>query len=169
MKGFLKKLYLKIYTKPLWFSLLIFILLLRLVPIIPIILYGLIYGTTFDEQLSYNNYSDSLFQDILFAGIISPIIETLVAQTFLIWLFRKVCKFNYSITIVLSGFIFGLLHALYSILYAMCASMAGFVFSFSYVFYTKKYSSVSAFWLVAGIHAFHNVSHLIINWLEISL
>jgi hypothetical protein len=125
-------------------------------------LYDIIYGFT-DEQLSYD-YSNSLFQDIIFGGIIAPIIETLLCQTFLIWLFHNIWKLNYLTTVFLSGLLFGLLHALYSVPYALCAGMMGFVFAFGYVLYTKKYSSVWAFWLIAGIHAFNNISSFIIHW-----
>jgi hypothetical protein len=164
MKTFLKKTYLRIYTKPLWFSLLLFILLIRIAPVIPLLIYGLIYGLTADEHLP--DYSDSLFANIILGGIIVPIIETLLCQTFLIWLFHKVCKFDYFITVLFSGLLFGLMHINHSVLYAMYGSIAGFVFASGYVFYTKKYSSVRAFWLIAGIHMFNNISVFIIHWLE---
>jgi hypothetical protein len=136
---------------------------MRVVPIVPVIFYGLIYGATFDEQLSYD-YSDSLFVDIIFGGIIFSIIETLIGQTFPIWLFHKIWRFNYFATVLLSGLIFGLLHVSFSVLYALCAGMMGFVLAFGYVIYTTKYNSVRAFWLIAGIHAFNNISSFIIHW-----
>ncbi|MDR1593718.1 MAG: CPBP family intramembrane metalloprotease [Prevotellaceae bacterium] len=165
---FLKEIYLKFHIKPLWFSLLVFVLLVRLAPVILLVFYGLIYGFTDEQPLSYD-YSDSIFVDIIFGGIIAPIIETLLCQTFLIWLFHKVCKFNYFTTVFLSGFLFGLLHAIHSVPYALCAGMAGFIFAFGYVFYTKKYNYVWAFWLIAGIHSFNNISVLIIHWIPLFL
>ncbi|MDR2083777.1 MAG: CPBP family intramembrane metalloprotease [Bacteroidales bacterium] len=165
---FLKKIYLKIYTKPLWFSLLLFILSVKFAPVVPLIIYGLIYDFADDEPLAYD-YSESLLQNIISGGIIAPIIETLLCQTFLIWLFHKACKFNYFTTVVLSGFLFGLLHAIYNVIYAICAGMMGIVFAFGYVLYMNKYSPVRAFWLIAGIHAFNNISAFIINWLGINL
>jgi hypothetical protein len=167
MNKFLKKVYLKIYTKPLWFSLLLFILLIRVVPVIPLILYDIIYDFT-DEQFSYD-YADSLVGDIIFGGIIAPMIETLLFQTFLICLFHYVLELKYLTTVLLSGLLFGMLHALYSVPYALCASITGFILSFGYVIYTKKYSSAIAFLLIAGIHAFNNISSLIIYWLDIDL
>jgi membrane protease YdiL (CAAX protease family) len=67
-------------------------------------------------------------------------------------------------TVILSGLIFGLLHLPFSVLYASCTGMMGFVLAFGYVFYTKKYSSTRALWLIAGIHAFNNISHFVIHW-----
>jgi hypothetical protein len=156
MKEFLKKIYLKIYTKPLWFSLLVFILLLRVVPpifLIPFIICALIYDFPIDGQLSHN-YSDSLFQDIVSGGIIAPIIETLFFQTFFIWLFRKVCKFNYFMTIFLSGFLFGLSHALHSVLYALVACMGGFFLHLLMLFTRKNMVSLYRHfgWLSVFMH-----------------
>jgi hypothetical protein len=167
MRAFSQRIYLKIYAKPLWFSSLLFILLLRIAPVIPAVLYALIFDFTEDE-LSYD-YSESLLRNVILIGTITLIIETLLCQTFLIWLFHKVCRFNYFVTVLLSGLVFGTLHAIHSVLYALCAVMVGFIFAFAYVLYMKKYTPTRAFWLVAGIHSLHNISAFAIHWLGIDL
>lgn len=111
----------------------------------------------------FNSYDTSgpnisklnLFQIVVVASIIAPLLETLVFQSGIYHLIQciKFLKRNKIAFILFSGLFFGVEHY-YSFFYVFYAFIMGLILAYSYDLYKKK--QVSPFWVVTAIHCLRN-------------
>lgn len=94
-------------------------------------------------------------EELPLAVIIAPIIETLIFQHLVFWVFRKWIhvKNKYFWAIIISSVLFGLMHK-YNVVYVIFAFLQGIILGYCYYFYWRK--PKTAFWSTALIHAAHN-------------
>jgi len=86
---------------------------------------------------------------------IAPIFETLIFQSFLIYIFTKVLIKNRYFAIFISALAFGLVHY-YSIVYVLYAFFMGLYFAWTYLNYYEKRGFSHAFWAITLVHALWN-------------
>ena len=87
--------------------------------------------------------------------VVAPILETLVLQTFPVWIAR-LCKARFSIQVLSSVVPFTILHAIEGIQTGIAAGLiSGFYLAFTYVHWREN-RRWTAFWVTAVSHAIHN-------------
>lgn len=97
-----------------------------------------------------------LFKQFIYAGIVAPLLETLIFQHFIYIVLRKfihkekILIFTYIIS---SSILFSLEHK-YSTYYIFVTFFLGIVLGFSY--YISKLRKESAYWNTAIIHGLYN-------------
>ncbi|HAI10492.1 MAG TPA: hypothetical protein DCM28_02230 [Phycisphaerales bacterium] len=92
---------------------------------------------------------------VILAIIIAPILETLLFQSFPIWIAR-ICKLKFGTQIAISATLFALTHIPEGFTTFISAGIVGgFYFAFTYAFWRTKGRWV-AFWVTALVHAIHN-------------
>lgn len=103
---------------------------------------------------------DGVLGIIIKGLLVAPLLETLVFQRFIYFLFSKISYLNNKNTLscIVSGLLFGLSHA-YSLYYIIVTTLVGFVFMYTYLIYIKNLKK--SFWFVATIHFLVNLSALI--------
>ncbi len=112
---------------------------------------------------SWGNVSDNIGAfSFISSTIISPYIETLVFQAFVI---EILCKkvYNNKTKMLLSAACFGLLHLVYSPFYSISAFVVGIIFAYSYILYKKK--EQNPILVVTIIHGSINAISLIVSQL----
>jgi hypothetical protein len=116
-----------------------------------------------DIQTGGIDFKDKSVIVILFIAVIfGPLLETLIFQTLIIYLVKKILPKFELIAILISGILFGLGH-FYSGAYVVYTTIIGFVLAFVYIFSLKK--GFNAFFVVFAIHALHNLTMFITNYL----
>lgn len=154
MKNKIISIYKFLYQRPLWLSVLILFSLIRIVPVLVV---SFIYFLTNEQITPHSDYPfTTSILDNLFAVFLSPIIETLLFQALIVWLFHKTLKRNVLTTIFLAGLIFGLAHN-YNIAYIISTFFVGILFAFWYILFSNKYNPTKAFWFITGVHSFNNL------------
>lgn len=150
--NFLKK-------RQLWLSLIVLLLIIRIIPfLITLFLFKLKGETILTDYLF-----TSTFIDFFTAGLLVPIIETLIFQVLFFWLLYIKLKARLIYTVIVSSIVFGILHC-YSPAYILSAFIAGVAFMVWFVAYTQKYSMKKAFYLIVGVHSINNIISLTIYY-----
>jgi hypothetical protein len=103
---------------------------------------------------------DGIWGIVIKGLIVAPLIETLVFQRFVYYLFTKISYLNNKniLICILSGVLFGLSHY-YSLYYIILAVIIGFVLMYAYLIHIKQMRK--SFWIVVVIHFLLNLSALI--------
>ncbi|QXM05140.1 CPBP family intramembrane glutamic endopeptidase [Crassaminicella indica] len=130
-----------------------------------IILLNIIYlimGINFSQDggPTYINVLD----EILFAIILSPIIETLVFQTFVFTVMKEMRWFKSKefLIMLFSAVCFSGMHMIYNAYYAMSAFIIGLILAYSFSIYSKKGKKASV--VVILIHSFINMISVIFSY-----
>jgi membrane protease YdiL (CAAX protease family) len=105
----------------------------------------------------------SLFEQILQAVIIAPLIETLISQKWVYKLFSliKPLKKRKILIVFLGAIIFGIIH-FYSLSYIIYNVFTGFLFMFVYIAKLHK----KPYWIVVTLHGLINLFALLIDPVE---
>lgn len=92
--------------------------------------------------------------------IAAPLIETLIFQKLIYFLFSKIPYFSNRITLIciVSGMLFGSTH-FYSLYHIIATSLIGFILMYAYLIHINNLKK--GFWLVAVIHFLINFSALL--------
>ncbi|QXM05142.1 CPBP family intramembrane glutamic endopeptidase [Crassaminicella indica] len=103
--------------------------------------------------------------EILFAIILSPIIETLVFQTFVFTVMKEMRWFKSKefLIMLFSAVCFSGMHMIYNAYYAMSAFIIGLILTYSFSIYSKKGKNASV--VVILIHSFINMISVIFSYL----
>ncbi|WP_128545735.1 CPBP family glutamic-type intramembrane protease [Larkinella soli] len=88
---------------------------------------------------------------ILVTGVAAPLLETLVFQTFVLWLLRN---FNVKLKFIVASLLFSVNHA-YSLKHMILSLFLGYVFNFSYEFSERR--KWCPFGSVTLIHSIYNL------------
>ena len=96
----------------------------------------------------------SLTQMIVEVGLIGPIIETLILQSFVYYLLSKVPFFrrNWGIIVFIGGVLFAVWHA-YSVYHTISMFPFGCILMFAYTIKKGK----GGFWIASAIHIINNL------------
>ncbi|MCT4607071.1 MAG: CPBP family glutamic-type intramembrane protease [Marinisporobacter sp.] len=120
----------------------------------------LIVGINFSQVGGPDYYN--IFDKILFAIILSPVIETLVFQTFVFAVMKEIRWFKSKefLMILFSAVCFSGMHMIYNVYYAMSAFIIGMILAYSFSIYSKKGKNASV--VVILIHSFINMISILI-------
>ncbi|MBS3995350.1 MAG: CPBP family intramembrane metalloprotease [Alkaliphilus sp.] len=111
---------------------------------------------------AYYSVKSSIIITAIFALIISPLVETLLFQTFVLTLLnRDWIKLNAKYRILISALLFSSAHIVYNTLYALGAFLSGVIFAYSYL--TLDSRNDNPILNTALIHSCHNALALFIN------
>ena len=92
---------------------------------------------------------------MLVGVILAPVLETLILQSFPVWIAR-LCKARFSVQVVSSVVPFTLVHAIEGVGTAIAAGLiGGFYFAFTYVHWRER-SRWTALWTTAVSHSIRN-------------
>lgn len=86
------------------------------------------------------------------ALIVTPLVETLTAQTFIVWLVSKIVPRSFRWPVIASGLVFGSMHW-FSWVYMLGTAFVGILWAFAYKSRLEKRGFASAFGLTALVHA----------------
>ena len=148
-----KKISNKIFNLP-FFNFVFVILCLSFVVVIPFAFLFVI----FDVVSTPNPISEkSVVYQIIAAVFIAPILETLIFQSFIIYLFVDIFEEKSSIRRNASIFVSALIFVhLFSWDYALMTFLIGLVFAWAYLNYYERYGFTKAFWAITLVHALRN-------------
>lgn len=131
-----------------------FILLLFLLTFIAkLVVIGLISTLTEFDNADIPNRAGEL--GWVFLVVIVPLFETLIAQSLVIGIIRKILPGAFLWPIIASGILFGCAHQI-SPVYLLTMVFVGLIWAFGYLSRLQGRGFASAFWLVALVHALNN-------------
>jgi len=141
----------KIYNKLLHLQLGVLICAILLTAILYSRFFNLIPGN--EGALSYSIYSHQMALNVLLALVLSPLLETLIFQYFIIKLVQRF-RWNNTIAVFISASLFGVAHY-YNIRYIIFAFFLGLIFGTAFILFQLR-KNKSYLWICL-IHFLYNL------------